>query len=83
MAVACSVLDVLEDENLQENARVVGAYLKKKLQGLQSAHPEMGDVRGEGLLVGVEFVKDATSKEPAPELSEAITEMFVSIIIIV
>lgn len=77
MAVASSVLDVFEDEKLQENARIVGTYLKDKLQALQPSHELMGDVRGMGLLVGVEFVKDKQSKEPATTEAKTVSQRYV------
>jgi 4-aminobutyrate aminotransferase-like enzyme/Ser/Thr protein kinase RdoA (MazF antagonist) len=60
-----AVLDVLEEEHLQEHALRVGSYLIAKLQGLQERHALVGDVRGSGLFLGVDFVRDRTSREPA------------------
>jgi 4-aminobutyrate aminotransferase-like enzyme/Ser/Thr protein kinase RdoA (MazF antagonist) len=62
-----AVLDVLEEEHLQEHALRVGSYLIAKLQGLQERHALIGDVRGSGLFLGVDFVRDRTSREPAPD----------------
>ena len=66
-AVACAAalanIAILQRENLVENAAVQGAYLCEQLQTLQSQHPTIGDVRGIGLLAGVELVKDRTTKE--------------------
>ena len=76
MAVACAVLDVLEEENLQANAKSVGTYLLEKLRSLQEIHDVIGDVRGEGLMVGVDFVKDRDTKEPASEQANAIKERY-------
>ena len=64
-AAGCAVLDVLERERLQENARVTGAHLLEGLRGLQSKHSLIGDVRGCGLLAGVELVRDRKTLEPA------------------
>jgi 4-aminobutyrate aminotransferase-like enzyme/Ser/Thr protein kinase RdoA (MazF antagonist) len=64
-AVGLAVLDVIEREGLQRNALTVGAYLKDALRCLMAAHPLIGDVRGEGLFVGVELVRDPQMLEPA------------------
>ncbi|XP_078436281.1 alanine--glyoxylate aminotransferase 2 homolog 3, mitochondrial-like [Wolffia australiana] len=60
-----AVLRVIEREKLQENAFIVGSYLKARLQKLQQKHDIIGDVRGRGLMLGVELVKDHLSKAPA------------------
>ncbi|NNL01452.1 MAG: aminotransferase class III-fold pyridoxal phosphate-dependent enzyme [Eudoraea sp.] len=57
-AIALSVLEVIDEENLQENAKIVGDYYKSLLLGLQKMYPCIGDVRGSGLYLGVEIVKD-------------------------
>ncbi len=64
-AVGLAVLDVIRDEGLQENARVVGADLLARLRDVATRRPLVGDVRGMGLFVGVELVRDRTSLEPA------------------
>ncbi|MBI2069154.1 MAG: aspartate aminotransferase family protein [Elusimicrobia bacterium] len=67
MAAGSAVLDVLDKEKLPENAAAVGAYLKTKLEAFKEKSPWVGDVRGKGLMLGVELVKDKKSKEPAAQ----------------
>jgi 4-aminobutyrate aminotransferase-like enzyme/Ser/Thr protein kinase RdoA (MazF antagonist) len=64
-AAGMAVLDVLERERLPENARLVGAHFKQGLRKLAERHDLIGDVRGRGLLIGVELVRDRKSLEPA------------------
>jgi len=64
-AAGLAVLNVIERENLQENARIVGSYLKNRLTVLQDKHEIIGDVRGRGLIIGVELVTDRQLKTPA------------------
>ena len=65
-AVALEVVKTLVEENLAENAKRIGEYLLRKLRNLLLDFPFIGDVRGKGLLLGVEIVKDKESKEPYP-----------------
>lgn len=64
-AIGLAVLDVVRDEQLQANALDTGAHLLSALRGLGARHPLVGDVRGLGLFVGVEFVRDRSTLEPA------------------
>ena len=72
-AVGLRVLEVVERDGLVERARVAGARLEQGLRKMQSRHDCIGDVRGRGLLLGLEVVKDRIGKQPAFELGEAIT----------
>jgi len=64
-AAGLAVLDVLETQNLQQHARENGSYLIQRLQQLSHKYPLIGDVRGKGFFIGVEFVKDPVTLEPA------------------
>jgi 4-aminobutyrate aminotransferase-like enzyme/Ser/Thr protein kinase RdoA (MazF antagonist) len=64
-AVGIAVLDVVEGEGLQEHARRVGEDLSGRLRGLIDRHAIVGDVRGSGLFLGVELVRDRATLEPA------------------
>ncbi len=67
MAASLATLQVIEEDDLKTNARVVGAYLREKLDELKEKHAIVGDVRGLGLMQGLELVKDRKTKEPAPQ----------------
>ena len=64
-AAGLAVLDVLEREELLANAGDVGGYLKEGIRALAQRHRLIGDVRGQGLLIGVELVRDRATQEPA------------------
>ena len=61
-SIGLSVLDVLEEEGLQANAQAVGAYFIQLLRELQSDFPVLGDIRGTGLFLGIEWIEDPSSK---------------------
>jgi len=64
-AAGLAVLDVIEREDLVENSQAMGRYLQEQLWKLAETQPLIGDVRGRGLLAGLELVTDRTTKEPA------------------
>lgn len=70
-AAALKTVELLEG-NLMDNARTVGVYLMERLRDMQSRHPSIGDVRGRGLMVGAEIVRDRASKEKSPGRRSAI-----------
>lgn len=64
---AKATIDFIESEGLLENARVTGQYLRERLEELQDKHLIIGEVRGMGLMQGVELVRDRKTKQPAVE----------------
>lgn len=64
-AAAVAVIDIIQESNYLKRASKLGNELKKKLQGLQEDHKIVGDVRGQGMMLGIELVKDRETKEPA------------------
>ena len=73
MTQGLATLEVIDAEHIQQNALQVGGHLKRRLLELQERQPLIGDVRGMGLMLGVELVRDRTTKEPAStETSEVL-----------
>nr|WP_221378284.1 aspartate aminotransferase family protein [Actinoplanes polyasparticus] len=72
-AVGNTVLDVLEADKLDHRAAELGTHLADGLRELRTRHAVIGDVRGRGLLVGLELVLDQQTKQPADELGAAVT----------
>lgn len=81
--IGLTVLDVLRDEGLQDNALRVGEYLKTRLLALRDKHPIVGTVHGMGLYLGVELIRDATTLEPATEETIAICERMLELGVII
>ncbi len=73
MRAALATLDVMEKEQLTDHAREYGRQLREGLEDLRQRYPIMGDVRGKGLMQGVEFVR--LDKEPAPDLANMFLEL--------
>ncbi len=71
IAAALKTIELLEG-GLVQNSAEVGAYLKSGLERLQKKHDCIGDVRGMGMMIGVEFVEDSVSNKPAPELRDRV-----------
>jgi len=71
-AAALATLRVLDEEGLVERSRRLGERALARLRDLQGKHPLIGDVRGAGLLLGVELVQDRSSREPAPDAAERV-----------
>ncbi len=77
--VACAagnaVLDVIEQEDLIENGRKIGEYMRKEIETLAGRHDLIGDVRGHGMVSGVEFVSDRTTRTPATRETARLLEL--------
>ena len=73
-AIGKAVLEVIDRENLQQACRERGAQLLQGLEKLKAKYPVIGDVRGKGLMVALEMVKDRTTKEPAKEATAQVFE---------
>ena len=73
-AAGRAVLKVIREERTQDNARLVGAALLQRLQDLQQRHQSIGDVRGRGLMLAIEMVKDRKTKEPDAAVTAAVFE---------
>jgi 4-aminobutyrate aminotransferase-like enzyme len=72
IAAAQATLDIIQDEKLLENADIVGGYIRDGLKDIATRHEGIGDVRGVGLYIGAEMVKDRTTKEPDAAAASAI-----------
>jgi 2,2-dialkylglycine decarboxylase (pyruvate) len=73
-AVGLKVLDILERDNLAAHAQHLGTIFRDYLLRLQSIYPCIGDVRGQGLMVGLEIVKDRMTKVPDEALGNALAD---------
>ncbi|OGB58856.1 MAG: aspartate aminotransferase family protein [Burkholderiales bacterium RIFOXYD12_FULL_59_19] len=71
-AAALATLQVIQSEGLVENAAQVGAWALERLHDMKDRHPLIGDVRGRGLLIGIELVADRVSKAPAGDAAERV-----------
>ena len=75
-AIGNAVLSVIEEEGMQQNALEVGSYLINEIKNLQSKYPIIGDVRGAGLFIGIELIRDIENLEPAAvEADKIINQM--------
>ena len=73
-AAGRAVLRAIDEDHTQSNAKEVGDYAKEKLEALKAKYDVIGDVRGRGLMLGVELVKDRNTKEPADEEAGRVSE---------
>lgn len=77
-ASALAVLDIIAEDNLLANCREVGAYMLGRLKQMVDKYEVCGDARGKGLVMGLEFVKDKQTKEPAGDFCKALCENLVA-----
>lgn len=75
MASGLATMEIIDAEGIQQNADRVGEHLKQGLLGLQEKHTLIGEVRGLGLMLGVELVRDRTTKEPATSEAAELMEL--------
>jgi alanine-glyoxylate transaminase/(R)-3-amino-2-methylpropionate-pyruvate transaminase len=75
MTQGLATLEVIDAENIQQNALTIGNHLKSRLMELQDRHDLIGEVRGMGLMIGVELVKDRKTKEPAGPEAATVMEL--------
>jgi 4-aminobutyrate aminotransferase/(S)-3-amino-2-methylpropionate transaminase len=73
-AAALAVLDIFEEEGLVERAERIGETIRGRMLAWQERHPRIGDVRGLGAMLAIEYVRDPETKEPAPELALQVAE---------
>jgi 4-aminobutyrate aminotransferase-like enzyme len=71
-AASLAAITVLQRENLPERASRIGSEVLKRLGESQEKIASIGDVRGKGLMIGIELVKDRSTKKPAPELAQEV-----------
>lgn len=74
MTTGLKVIEIIEKENLIDNAEKMGDYFINKLKELKEEHGFVGDVRGRGLFIGIEIVKDKVSKVPDAELAKKLKQ---------
>jgi 4-aminobutyrate aminotransferase/4-aminobutyrate aminotransferase/(S)-3-amino-2-methylpropionate transaminase len=71
-AAALASIEVIESENILENVKYVGDIMMQRMNQMKVDHPIIGDVKGKGLLLGIELVKDKLSKEPFDEAGKLV-----------
>jgi 4-aminobutyrate aminotransferase-like enzyme len=71
-AAALASIEVIEEEDLLNNATRVGNYFMKRMNEMKENHPIIGDVKGKGMLLGIELVKDKATKEPFEEAGKLV-----------
>jgi 4-aminobutyrate aminotransferase/(S)-3-amino-2-methylpropionate transaminase len=74
LAAALAVLDVIDEEGLNERSTAIGETIRNRMLAWQERFPAIGDVRGLGAMLAIELVADRATKEPAPELVQAVID---------
>lgn len=74
-ASALATIEVIQNEGLLERSAELGTYVLNRFRDMQTRHPSIGDVRGRGLMLGMEFVQDRDSKKPAPKVRDALNQI--------
>ena len=74
MAAGMATLEVMLEENLQARCLEIGGYLLEGLNSLKASHSIVGDVRGQGLMLGMEFVQDREGLQPNPQATAQVHE---------
>lgn len=74
-ASALATIEVVQQEGLLEQATETGAYIMDALAEMEPRHPSIGDIRGRGLMIGVEFVRDKATKERAPDVRNMLNQI--------
>ena len=77
MAVANAVLDVIENEKLYKHVYDVSEHILKEFNRLKSKYEVIGDIRGCGYFIGIDFVKSRQTREPATELARTILKKYI------
>jgi 4-aminobutyrate aminotransferase-like enzyme len=73
-AAGLATLEVMDEDNIMERVEDIGNYILRKLNEMKNVHPIIGDVRGKGCLLGIEFVKNRETKEPFYEAGALVYE---------
>ena len=71
---ALAAIEIIEEEKLAERSARIGERMLSRFREMQAEHPIIGDVRGMGLAIGIEIIRDLKSKEPASDLTKAIID---------
>jgi len=77
-AAALASISEIEEKGLIQRSQELGDYFKSRLLNMQQRYPSIGDVRGLGMMVGIEFVKDRSSKDPASEIGQRLVDVLLS-----